>query len=116
MIHSELNKVLLLAVVYLHNRLLDYNQRMVPVPQKGNVENVELTNIPNDFSFLWSKYRADPEFHDLLQQRMENPSLELRAMERNYENNNSSSVLMAARLNKLQQHYLRTVSEGKLMK
>jgi hypothetical protein len=111
-----------IACCVLHNILLDYSggenlcQRMVPVPQKGNVENVEPTAIPNDFYFLRSKYRDDPEFQALLQQEMENPSHKLRAMARNYENSQSSSVDMVARLNKLQHHYLRTVDEGKLMK
>jgi hypothetical protein len=47
---------------------------------------------------------------------MENPSHDLREMARNYENNYSSSVEMMARLKKLQQHYLRTANEVKLMK
>jgi hypothetical protein len=37
-------------------------------------------------------------------------------MVRNSENKYSSSVEMVAQINKLQQHYLRTVNEGKLMK
>jgi hypothetical protein len=98
-----------IACCVLHTRLLDYNrgdnwcQIMVPVPQKGNVETAEPTVIPNDFSFLRSKYRDDPEFQALLQQEMENLSHELRAMASNYEKNYSSSVEMVARLNKLQQ-------------
>jgi hypothetical protein len=89
---------------------------MVHVPQKGNVENMEPTVIPNDLSFTRSTYRDDPEFQALLQQEMENPSHELRAIARYYENDNSSSAEMVARLDKLQQHYLRTVNEGKLIK
>jgi hypothetical protein len=111
-----------IAGCVLDNILFDYNggnnwrHIMAPVQQKGDVENIEPTVVPNDFSSLRSKYRDDPKCQALLQKELENPSHELRVMARDYENNYSSSFDMVARLKKLQHHYFRTVNEGKLMK
>jgi hypothetical protein len=102
--------------------LLDYNegdnwrQRIVPVPQKGYKEDEEAIVIPDDHSFLRSKYRDDPEFQTYLHQSMDFPSHELRAISRSYENNYTSFVEMVIRLNKLQVRYVRTVAEGILIK
>jgi hypothetical protein len=108
------------CILYIH--LLDYNgggtwwELTIRAVRKGEQEDEQPVGIPNDHSFLRSKYRPDPEFVALLQHDMESPSHELRTTACNYNNHFAQQVEMVARLNQLQSHYVRTVNEGKLMK
>jgi hypothetical protein len=110
-----------MACCVLHNILIDYNGgdnwrgRMIIVPWNGE-EDTAPVRIYNDHSFLRSQYRADPEFAATLQQNMENPSHEIRALQRTYETCHSSQVEMVARLNQLQAHYVRVKRTVRLMK